>query len=393
MPSARKASASAGDRIAAIRSTRRMTQSDLARAANVSLSMIRKLEQGSRNPGDTVLDAIATALGVDPSRLLHGTSRTDSRVHGAIPLLRRAITTCDFPDEGPVRPLPELQVAAGEAVRWRLESQYVRLSYVLPELITELIRGCRTTSALAPLLVTSYRAADAVAYKYGYLDLSARLIDLMRQTSMLVEDPLLAASVAYVRTEVFFATHTYGAGLRALECEIDRLRTRREDTSLQYMGVLGSLHMRAAVVAARAGQVEDALSHQVEAQRLGGILPEGIYYGTAFGPDSVRIHDVSFAVSLGDGHLRAALDIGDTWAPPSSMPAERRSGFFIELARARLWAGKRDAAFDALRSARRIAPQHTREHRWVREDVETLLRLHRASSDELCSFAEWLGLS
>ncbi|MEV0632763.1 helix-turn-helix domain-containing protein [Nonomuraea wenchangensis] len=392
MPSARKNSAGAGHRIAAIRSTRRMTQSDLARAANVSLSMIRKLEQGSRNPGDTVLDAIAAALGVDPSRLLHGTNRTDSRVHGAIPLLRQAITTCDFPDEGPVRPLPELQVAAREAVRWRLESQYVRLSYVLPELITELVRGFRTAPALVPLLVTSYRAADAVAYKYGYLDLSARLIELMRQTSVLVDDPLLAASVAYVRTEVFFATHTYGAGLRALECEIDRLRTLK-DASLQYMGVLGSLHMRAAVVAARAGQVEDALSHQAEAQRLGGIVPEGIYYGTAFGPDSVRIHEVSFAVSLGDGHLRPALDIGDTWAPPSSMPAERRSGFFIELARARLWAGMRDAAFDALRSARRIAPQHTREHRWVREDAETLLRLHRASSDELCGFAEWLGLS
>ncbi|MEV4833402.1 helix-turn-helix transcriptional regulator [Nonomuraea sp. NPDC049486] len=392
MPSARKSSAGAGDRIAAIRSARRMTQSDLARAANISLSMIRKLEQGSRNPGDNVLDAIAAALGVDPSRLLHGTNRTDSRVHGTIPLLRQVISTCDFPGEGPVRPLPELQAAAREAVRWRLESQYVRLSYALPDLIAELIRGLGTASALAPLLVTSYRAADAVAFKYGYLDLSARLIDLMRQTSVLVEDPLLAASVAYVRTEVFFATHTYGAGLRALELEIDRLRTR-EDTSHQYMGVLGSLHMRAAVVAARAGQVEYALSHRVEAQRLGGIVPEGVYYGTAFGPDSVRIHEVSLAVSLGDSYLRPALDIGDTWAPPSSMPAERRSGFFIELARARLWAGMRDAAFDALRSARRIAPQHTREHRWVREDVETLLRLNRASSDELCGFAEWLGLS
>ncbi|MET8861752.1 helix-turn-helix transcriptional regulator [Nonomuraea sp. NPDC004580] len=392
MPSARRSSSSAGERIAAIRSARRMTQGDLARAANISLSMIRKLEQGSRNPGDNVLDAIAAALGVDPSQLLHGTSRTDSRVHSTIPLLRQVITTCDFPDEGPVRPLPELQVAVREAVRCRLESQYVRLSYTLPDLIAELIRGLRTASGLAPLLVTSYRAADAVAYKYGYLDLSARLIDLMRQTSVLVEDPLLAASVAYVRTEVFFATHTYEAGLRALEVEIDRLRTRK-DTSLQYMGVLGSLHMRAAVVGARAGQVEDALSHRDEAWRLGGMVPESVYYGTAFGPDSVRIHEVSLAVSLGDSHLRPALDLGDTWVPPSSMPAERRSGFYIELARARLWAGMRDAAFDALRSARRIAPQHTREHPWVREDGETLLRLHRASSDELCGFAEWLGLS
>ncbi|WP_326632689.1 hypothetical protein OIE67_46650 [Nonomuraea fuscirosea] len=150
--------------------------------------MIRKLEQGSPNPGDNVLDAIAAALGVDPSRLLHSTSRTDSRVHGTIPLLRQVITTCDFPDEGPVRPLPELQVAVREAVRCRLESQYVRLSYAVLDLIAELIRGLRTASGLAPLLVTSYRAAEAVAYEYGYLDLSARLIDLMRRTSVLVKD-------------------------------------------------------------------------------------------------------------------------------------------------------------------------------------------------------------
>ncbi|MEU8172210.1 helix-turn-helix transcriptional regulator [Microbispora hainanensis] len=381
-----------GGRIAAVRTARRMTQGELARAANVSLSMIRKLEQGSRKPSDNVLDAIATALGVDPSRLLNGASRHDGRVHDTIPFLRQVITTCEFPDDGPVRPVPELLADVNEAVEWRLQSQYVRLSSVLPGLIAELVRGLRSRSELAPLLVASYRAADAIAYKYGYLDLSARLIDLMRQTSMLANDALLRASTAYVRTEVFFATQTYQAGQRALECEIDRLRACG-DKSPTYFGVLGSLHMRAAVVAARGGHVADALSHRDEARRLGELVPEGIYYGTAFGPDSVRIHEVSLAVSLGDRHLRPALEIGDTWAPPSGMPAERRSGFYIELARARLWAGAREAAFDALRAARRIAPQHTREHPWAREDIETLLRLRRASNDELSSFADWLGVS
>ncbi|WP_260617253.1 helix-turn-helix domain-containing protein [Microbispora hainanensis] len=48
-----------GGRIAAVRTARRMTQGELARAADVSRSMIRKLEQGSRNPSDNVLYAIA----------------------------------------------------------------------------------------------------------------------------------------------------------------------------------------------------------------------------------------------------------------------------------------------------------------------------------------------
>lgn len=108
-----------------------------------------------------------------------------------------------------------------------LGSQYVRLSHVLPDLLTELIRGLQTASNLAPLLVAAYRAADAVAFKYGYLDLSARLIDLMCDASALTEDPLLAASTGYVRTEIFFATNTYRAGLRALESEFARLPARR----------------------------------------------------------------------------------------------------------------------------------------------------------------------
>ncbi|MFC0865676.1 helix-turn-helix domain-containing protein [Sphaerimonospora cavernae] len=392
MTTSRKPDDTPGGRIAALRSARRMTQTDLARAASVSLSMIRKLERGVRKPSDNVLDAIAAALNVDPSRLLNGADRRDGRVHDTIPLLRKAIATCDFPDDGPVRPLPQLQAAVDEAVRWRLEAQYVRLSHALPDLLAELIRGLQTMPGLAPLLVAGYRAADAAAFKYGYLDLSARLIDLMRGTSALTDDPLLAASTGYVRTEIFFATSTYHAGLRALELEIDLLPEGGGE-DFQRLGVLGSLHMRAAVIAARGGQTEAALSHLGEARRLGGRVAEGIYYGTAFGPDSVRIHEVSVAVSLGDPHLGLALDLAKTWTPPAVMPAERRSGFFIELARAQLWAGMRDAAFESLRAARRIAPQHTREHRWVREDVETLLRLHRAGSEPLIGFADWLGVT
>ncbi|WP_329088663.1 helix-turn-helix domain-containing protein [Streptosporangium sp. NBC_01469] len=381
-----------GKRVAAIRSARRMYQADLAQAANVSVSMLRKIEQGTRVPSDQALDAIAAALGVDPSRLLGDSGRLDSRVHDAIPALREVIAAYDVPDEGPVRPLPALRASVTGAVQKRLGAQYVLLSQILPGLLGELIRGAHTTANpddLAALLVAAYRASDAVAYKYGYLDLSARLIELMRQTSAAAEDPLLTASTAYVRTEIFFAAHAYQAGLRAIELAIDRLP---EKAGRPRLGVLGSLHMRAAVIAARAANADAAMTHLSEARRLGDLVPEDIYYGTAFGPCSVRVHEVSVALGLGDRHLRLALTLGSSWSPPLDMPAERRSGFFIDLARAQLWAGLKGAAFESLRTARRIAPQHTREHPWVREDVETLLRLERASSEALVSFAEWVGV-
>lgn len=382
-----------GQRVAAIRSARRMTQADLARAANVSLSMVRKLEQGVRAPSDNVLEAVATALGVDPPQLAGGTARHSSRVHDAIPLLRRVIASYDLPEDGPVRPMHQLRAAVDEAVQWRLNAQYVRLISALPSLMAELIRGIHTGNDsvrpdIASLLTAVYRAADAVAYKYGYHDLSARLIELMRSACGLAGDPLLVASTAYVRTEIFFAAQAYRAGLRAIESEIDRLPTGRQR---RHLGVLGFLHMRAAVIAARANNPDAATSHLAEARRLGDLVPEDIYYGTAFGPSSVRIHEVSVAVSLGDRYLQPALDIGATWAPPPEIPSERRSGYYVELARAQLWAGLKEASFESLKTARRIAPQHTREHRWVQEDTETLLRLYRASSESLVGFAEWVG--
>jgi hypothetical protein len=133
--------------------------------------------------------------------------------------------------------------------------------------------------------------------------------------------------------------------------------------------------MRAAVVAGRACDAAAAETHLNEARALADQVSEGIYHGTAFGPDSVRIHEVSVAVSLGDGHVGRALDVSREWKPPTGLPAERRSGFYIELARAQLWSGRADDAFESLKAARLI--------------VGTIRRLKRADGETLTNFAEW----
>ncbi len=46
-----------------LRNKRRMTQTELAEAANVGLSFIAKVEGGDRLPSMTTLEAIAQALG------------------------------------------------------------------------------------------------------------------------------------------------------------------------------------------------------------------------------------------------------------------------------------------------------------------------------------------
>ncbi|MEU6371255.1 helix-turn-helix transcriptional regulator [Streptomyces sp. NPDC046931] len=382
-----------GSRIAYYRSVMRpkMTQEQLAEAACVALGTIRKIERGERGVSDSTLEAIADALGVDPVRLRRDRGPAHTSVHDGLPALSAAIAAYDLPDDGPVRPLSELRAAVAEAARWRLAAQYTRIVRKLPDLLAELARAYHQAPAgaradLAELLVRAYRSADAVAYKFGARDLSARLIELMRWAVSETGDPLLTASVAYVRTETFFAAHAHAPGLRALELAMDAAPA---PSTAPETAARGALHMRAAVIAGRARDAAAAATHLDEARALADQVPEGVYCGTAFGPDSVRIHEVSVAVSLGDEHAGRALDVASEWKPPKDLPAERSSGFFIELARAQLWAGLPDEAFESLKAARHIAPQHTREHPWVREDAATLRRLKRASAESLTNFAEW----
>ncbi|MGQ5650643.1 helix-turn-helix domain-containing protein [Streptomyces sp. EKR5.2] len=382
-----------GRRIAYYRSVMRpkMTQQQLADAACIALGTIRKIERGERGVTDATLEAIAAALDIEPGRLRADRLAAQSRVREALPALSAVLATYDIPDDGPVRPVHELRAAVAEAVRWRVGAQYTRIAHNVPDLLSELARAYSAAPAalrgeLAELLVMAYRSADAVAFKFGALDLSARLIELMRWAVSEVGDPLLAASVAYVRTETFFAARAHRAGLRALELAIDAVSA---PATTPEVAARGALHMRAAVIAGRACDASAAVTHLDEARDLADQVPEGIYRGTAFGPDSVRTHEVSVAVSLGDQHVSRALKVAGEWKPPMDLPAERRSGFYIELARAQLWSGLADDAFESLKVARHIAPQHTREHPWVREDAATLRRLNRADVESLTNFAEW----
>ncbi|MER7900390.1 helix-turn-helix transcriptional regulator [Streptomyces sp. NPDC096046] len=382
-----------GQRIATIRRVRRMTQVELARAAFVSLATVKAIERGARSPSDDTLDSIAAALSVDPSRIITGSTRTDGRVHAAIPAISAAISAYDIPTGTAPRPLPELGAAVGQLVQWRLGARYAQIADQAPHLLGDALAVLHQTTGAdriraAQLLAVTARSADAVAYKFGHQDLSARLVELMRWAAEQTDDRIAQATAAYVRTETFFTARAHAQGLIALEQAID---AGPSPLSRDTTAARGALHMRAAVIAARARDADAASLHLTEAHRLAEAVPEDAYDGTQFGPDTVRAHEVSVAVSLGQEHLQQALDVADEWTPPTDMPAERQSGFWIELARAQVWAGHPGDAFESLKVARFIAPQHTREHPWAREAAATLRRLKRADAESLTSFADWIG--
>ncbi|WP_326771106.1 transcriptional regulator [Streptomyces sp. NBC_01591] len=299
-----------------------------------------------------------------------------------MPELSAVIAGYDIPQGPPTRAPDELADAINTAVGWRLAAQYGRIAASIPDLLCDAIRYAHTArgaeqQAAARMLAAAARAADAIAFKYGERDLSARLVDLMRWAADRAADPLVQAATAYVRTEVFFAARAHHVGLAALEQAIEDAPA---PSSRSEAAARGTLHMRAAVIAGRDANVGSADNHLKHARQLGDqVAREGVYLGTVFGPDSVRIHEVSVAVSLGRDHVDRALRVATEWKPPADLPAERRSGFYIELARAQEWAGLQADAFESLKVARAAAPQHTREHPWAREVAGRLRRLSAAA--------------
>lgn len=317
--------------------------------------------------------------------------REEDLVHATIPRLRRALDNYDSPADRPTRSLDQLGQAVARVIEHRLEARYLEMAYEIPDLVSELGRAVHLSSGVqrrrsAALLTLAYRAADGMAYKFGYLDLSARIIDFMRSTALQAEDPLLLAAVAYVRTETFFASGDLDTAASALVTAADAVAELGADAA-PTLAAYGALHMRAAVVAGRAVNPAMAWDHLAEAERAARRVPDGVYHGTAFGPSSVRIHDLAVAVELRDSPT--LVERAASWRPPLRLPAERRSHYYIDLAQAQLDLGFHDDACLSLEQAKEIAPQHTREHPRVRKALSQLLRSHPSPDQGMLTLAAW----
>jgi hypothetical protein len=216
--------------------------------------------------------------------------------------------------------------------------------------------------------------------------MSGRATELIRWAAARSADPQLEMMSAYVRAELFFSGQHARSGLRMID-SLTALVPSVGDVPLR--AARGALCMRAAVLAARAGMPGEAGDRMAEAQAIARQIPDGVYHGTAFGPGSVRVHELALAVEAGD--VARAVKLAARWEPSRALPAERRSHFHIEAARAFCWAGNRDQAVTALWRARRVAPQHVRCNTAVIETIGVLIRGSRKPPPPLIQLAKWIG--
>jgi transcriptional regulator with XRE-family HTH domain len=391
-----------GPRIADKRKLRGLTQQGLALIVPCSKSLVSQVERGKKPVTPWFLAAVARALNVKVTELTGqpyrgSTERTD-RVHASIPQVRVALNYWDVPPDMDVTPRPlEALTADIRAVGELLDRvNYRQLGGRLPGLIEELSAvlhdsdGAQRQQA-AELLMYAYIAAKSLAYRLGYVDLVSVAVDRATWAAQQTQQPELLAFVSEERCQTFFATAAYDAGLKFAERAQHNYGGLLGDSE-SGLAVVGSLHLRSAIMAARARRPHSEAWDHIELARevAARIGRDTNHYGLIFGPTNVKIHEVATAIELDDADEALRRNAG--FEPPSSLPVERSSHHFIDLARVCLVAGQRDRALDSLVTADRLASQHTTNHSMARETAVGLLRAYQRVPEPLRRLVRRMGI-
>ena len=392
-----------GKNIRTARKMRRMTVEQLAEAAHISVASLEKYESDSRNPSTRTILELAKALRVGTDRLtgqpyMNGTESEDG-VQAVIPDLRRILLTYDSPEDLPAAPRP-LAVLGDElesVSAMRRDGQYVPMGRLLPPLLSELTHVAldaapgREQEQAYWLLARAYRAANSLAHKLGYHDLSMTAIERVRWAASRSGDPLMDVIGGYLLLGALLRQGAWRSADRLmvrLETRLDRITSGRWDD--QTRGLLGSVVLKRAAARARQGDVDGSMRALEEAEEIAAACGgrDLVVHETSFGPSNIRIHEVHSLLEIGDAE--SAVRRGSEFAPSAELPGERRSHHYIDLAAAQLATGDRAASLASLQAAREIAPNHTRFHPTVRSTAATLVRTSR-TDEQAAAFARWAG--
>lgn len=400
------AKASIGQHIASIRKQRGLTQQGLALAANISYSLLTKIESGKVAATPKATAACARALRVPVTDLTgqpYISSLKSEGLEELVQPLRAAISNPMLPsyeDDVPPRSLGEVVADLRALEATRLRGEYMALGVRVPALIDELIEHVhdapsahRREEAYA-YLAQAYRLGNCFANKLGFLDLSLIALDRMQSAAALCSDPYLQAVVTHYRSDYFLHHGAYELGLRGIRA-MERLMeepARRGDT--KALSALGTMHLKAAVLHSRQRRQsarEDALARISEAREIarrceGNPDP----YGLIFDKWNVDIHDTSIRIDL-CSHGEA-VEKGESVRFPDGWAQNRTAHHHMDMARAYEKVNRADEAFGALVNARKLASDQTRYHPTTRETVLALLRKRGQPSRQLQSYARWIGV-
>jgi transcriptional regulator with XRE-family HTH domain len=396
-----------GERIAFYRARRGLTQTELANLVGRGPDWLGKIERGERAMRNIeVLAELARALRVTLGDLLgqpvlmeddeqlddvpavRDALMAPRRLSRVIYGQRRAGGTVDLP-----------RAARRVEYAWT-DYQRGRLSTVIAQL-PRLVRDAQQLEDSAPGLPqperrhawtvsarTHHLAATSLS-KVGESDLSWIAAERAMSAADQSDDVLVLASTARAATHALLAVGRFDDAVEMGDAAAGWLAERVAESDPVALSLLGMLHLRTAIAAARRqdrAASTELLDRAGDAAQLLGADVDA--WHTSFGPANVEIHRLSAALDLGD--VTWVVDRGPR-VDTTGLPAERRITYLTDFARALTLLAHDDQALEVLLAAEREAPALVRHSAEVRETVKVMRRRAPVSGGRRSS--ELLGLA
>jgi len=379
-----------------------MTQRELAARANVSIGLVRSVEQRRVPATAAFLGAVSKALRVSVTDLtgqpFHLSPNQDAEFHAAISGLRTELAAYDIDNFAisEVRPYPLLKEAVDRIRTYRRNASFRRLAAELLPLTGEVRAAVhrqtgRERDLAATLLCEMYYSAHSLSHKLGYADLAGTAVDRLAWAAEESGDSLWMAAAQFQRAAVLTSGGDWIAAMKFLERCRSEIEPRLSVGARSDWIAWGGLHLQSGLAASRSGRRDIADAHLAEAQKAAFRLGDDRDAVLSFGPTNVAIWSVALAVEAMDAP--EALRRADAIMVPADTPKERAGHHYIDLARAWLLQGDRTKSLHALHMAKRLAPAQTRYNAMVHETIRALARAETRKVDTVTGFAVWCGIT
>ena len=258
---------SVGEKLREARKRRGLSQQELSRSSGVSVSLIRKLEQGEREDVRVeTVHKLAATLDVRTTSLLADQRPPDASTDTLWTPLREAVTAPSSSDEDPAS-LEGTKRALASAVNLYHDNHYVELSVIMPVLLTDvenappLLRSQVLQLAGSLLVQTGQRDTARVALERSLADAQASGSELDAASCVITHCWLLLRERQLETVEQLAAEWA------------DRIEPRMSVASRAELSTWGWLLLRLAAAAIRDNRPDEAAEAMRLAQAAAAALP------------------------------------------------------------------------------------------------------------------------
>ncbi|MGW5158900.1 helix-turn-helix domain-containing protein [Nonomuraea wenchangensis] len=387
-----------GERLQSYRKLRGLSQRELAARSGVTLSLIRKVEQGERKSVriETVR-AWATALDVTTTALLGPVPETEQQNGNGDRLapLRQALQGADPADVEDVPTADGLRSAIASAVRLYHNDAYAELTTILPVLVKEaqtlVEQGGPEALAIRARVL---QLVGSLATQTRVFDVAETALEGAVADAIETGDRIEAASAVITLCWLLLRQRRLDeARSRAVDWA-DEIEPRMSRATTTELSAWGWLLLRGSAAAIRDNRTDEAdemmrlaLSGAVRMGREHGSYHE---YFTTFGPATVQMKRVENAIieHQPERALRLAREV-----PPGLRPtSDNRNRHLLDVANAHVMLREYDKALDILSQLAREAPAWLPNQRYAKDLLQTIVGRRRTLTPEMRKLADAVGL-